>query len=117
MLLTLRRRNSARGICFDVTFAHEELEKCAECRQMPRDRRAAQLAPREMREIRANGEVIDAPQLELLARHREVVVAEKREKGFEIVAVGGDGVGADVALVRQVIEELPDFALHPALPN
>jgi hypothetical protein len=40
-------------------------------------RRAAQLPAREVREIRADGEMVDAAKVELIAPEGEVIVAEE----------------------------------------
>src|SRR5436190_13004828 len=85
---------------------------------MTGDRRTAELPFCQMRQIRADGDVVDALQVELITRECEVVVAEKAGEGLEVVAVGFDGVDRDVSLVRQVIEEIADLVFHcpPALP-
>src|SRR6185295_18965248 len=70
-----------------------------------------------MREVGANGEVVDALEIELIAPEREVVVAEERDERLEVVAVRADGVDRHVALVRQVIEEITDLVLHTPPPH
>ena len=65
-----------------------------------------------MGQIRADGEVIDAPQVELIAAEGEVVVAEEAGERFEVVAVRGDGVQRNVPFVGEVVEELADLVGH-----
>ena len=65
-----------------------------------------------MREVGADGQVIDARQLDLVASHREVVVAEKGGERLQVVAIRRDRIGRNVPLVRQVIEEIADLVLH-----
>src|SRR5436309_2121059 len=74
--------------------------------------RPPQRSTRKVCEVRTNGEVIDAPQIELIARHGEVVVAQKGDEGLEIVAICRDRVGRNIALVGEVVEKLSDFARH-----
>src|ERR1051325_2401623 len=67
-----------------------------------------------MRQIRAHREVIDALQIELIAREREGIVAEKTDERLEVVAVCVHRVVRDITLVCEVVEELSDLARHGA---
>jgi len=60
--------------------------------------------------------VVDALQIDLIARHREVLIAEESKEGLEVVAVRSDGVDRDFAPVRKVIEEIANLVLPPPLP-
>src|SRR5438093_12885883 len=116
MFLATWSRDGARRIGLDRAFAHEVLEERAQRGEMSRRRCAAQFLARAMGEIGANREMVDALQIDLIARHRQVLIAEESEEGFEVVAVGADGVDRDIALVREVIEEIANLVLHPPLP-
>src|SRR6266487_2777355 len=116
MFLATRRRDAARRIRLDRAFPHQVLEERPQRGEMSRRRRAAQFLASEMGEIGANREMVDALQIDLIARHREVLIAEESEEGLEVVTVGADGVDRDIALVRQVIEEIANLVLHPPLP-
>src|SRR5205814_4269584 len=79
-------------------------------------RSARQFASRKVREIRADGEMIDALQIELIAPEDEVIVAEKADERFEVIAIRGDGIDGDVPLVSEVVEKVADFVLHARAP-
>src|SRR3954453_506797 len=84
---------------------------------MPRRRRASQFASRKMRKVRADRKMIDALQIELIASEREVVVAEKSNERFEVIAIRRDGIDGDVPLVSEVVEKLADFVRHARAPE
>jgi hypothetical protein len=71
-----------------------------------------------VREVRADSEVIDALQVELIAPQGQVVIAEEGNERLEVVAIRMDRVDRSVPLVREVIEEIADLVLQaPTLPK
>ena len=97
-----------------ASTAGAQLRAAREALGLSQDAVAQQLklAPRQVREIGADREVVDAAQVELIARHREVIVAEEADQRLEIDAIRRDRVRRYVALVRQVVEEIADLAGH-----
>jgi hypothetical protein len=70
-----------------------------------------------MRKIRADGEMVDALQVDLIASECEVVVAEKSDERFEVIAICVDGVDGDVPLVGEIVKKLADFVRHARAPG
>jgi len=84
---------------------------------MPGRRGARKLAAGKMREVRADGQVIDELEVKLIAAQCQVVVAEKRDQRFEVVAVGINRIDGDISLVSKVIEEIANFVRHARAPT